>query len=87
MPKRRNGYKGDVEFYPPVKNRKKPIAYTTKATSDFLVLVASFYPGANVTELRDRLMDKTQWILNPDAVQVCDAYIEKGYGDYVPEWR
>lgn len=87
MPKRLGNYKGDVEFYPPVKNRKKPIAYSTKATSDFLVLVASLNPRMNIRELRDVLTDKEKWILDPDAVKVCDAYIEKGYGDYVPVWR
>lgn len=86
MPKR-YGVKGDVEFYSPDKKKKKPIAYSTKATSDFLVLVAAMNPGATVKELREILTDKSKWILNPDAVRVCDAYIEKGHGDYIPQWR
>lgn len=66
MPKYPKGHK-DVRFYAPKsKIGSRPIAGSTTATNDFLVLVHETYP---------------------EAVAVLDAYITRGYGDYVPEWR
>lgn len=87
MPKIPKSIKGDVAFYSPNSKRKSPIVYSTKATSDFLAIVASMNTDATVQELREILTDKTKWILNTEAVKVCDAYIEKGFGTWVPQWR
>lgn len=37
--------------------------------------------------MKELLTDRSKFILNPEAVAVLDAYITRGYGDYVPEWR
>ena len=46
MAKRRNT-KGDVAWYEP--KRKRPIAYSTKATSDYIVLLAE--SGKTISEV------------------------------------
>lgn len=53
----------------------------------FLVLVHETYPEATISRLKELLTDRSKFILNPEAVAVLDAYITRGYGDYVPEWR
>ena len=65
----------------------KDVAGSTTATNDFLVLVHETYPGATISQLKELLTDRSKFILNPEAVAVLDAYITRGYGDYVPEWR
>lgn len=84
MPKYPKNYK-DVEYYVP--GRKRRIAGSTKATSDFLVLVHLDRPSLTISQLREVITDKTQFILNPEAVAVLDAHIKAGYGNHVPNWR
>lgn len=70
-----------------VPGRKRPVASSTKATSDFLALVHEEHPAATVSELREIITDETKYIIEPDAVAVLDAHIKAGYGDVVPNWR
>lgn len=73
-----------VEFYVP--GRRRRIAVSTRATSDFLVMVHRRHPAAPLAELREIITDKRKYILFPDAVSVLDAYIKAGYGALVPRW-
>ena len=75
----------DVEYYVP--KRKRPVAGSTKATSDFLAVVHEQHPACTIRQLRDLLTDRTQYIFQPEAVAVCDAHIKAGYGDVIPHWR
>ena len=84
MSKYPKNYK-DVEYFAP--NRKKRIAGSTKATSDFLVIVHEKNPAFTIRQLRELITDRTKYILFPEAVEVLDAYIKKGYGDIIPDWR
>lgn len=84
MPKYPKNHK-DVEYYVP--GRKRRITGSTKATSDFLALVHLDRPGLTISQLREIITDKTQFILNPEAVSVLDAHIEAGYGNHIPVWR
>ena len=77
--------RNDVEYYAP--KRKRPVAGSTKATSDFLAVVHEQHPTCTIRQLRDLLTDKTRYILEPEAVAVCDAHIKAGYGDVIPHWR
>lgn len=83
MPKYPKNHK-DVEYYVP--GRKRRIAGSTKATSDFLALAHIDYPGT-IFQLREIITDRALFVLNPEAVTVLDAYIEAGYGDYIPDWK
>ena len=89
MPKYPKGYK-DVEFFAhnvkPGKKRRR-LAGSTKATNDFLVIVHEQYPNKTISQLRDLLLDKTQFIYYPEAVAVLDAYIKAGEADIVPCWK
>lgn len=87
MPKYPKGHKDVVFFVPKSKRGSRPIAGSTTATNDFLVLVHETYPEATISRLKELLTDRSKFILNPEAVAVLDAYITRGYGDYVPEWR
>ena len=53
---------------------------------DFLTLVHLEHPTLTFQQLRDLIADKTQYILNPEAVEVLDEHIKRKYGDYVPTW-
>ena len=75
MPRYPKNHK-DVEYYAP--GRKRRIAGSTKATSDFLALVHADHPTATVSQLRALLADRSRYIFEPDAVAVLDAYIAKG---------
>lgn len=69
--------KGDVQWHIP--GRKKPIAYSTKATSDLIAVLAE--EGGTIAEVQRRInFDK-------DAKAVLQAYIDRGYGDIeAREW-
>lgn len=67
--------------------KKKPIAESTEATNDFLVMVHETHPDATVMQLKELITNRNKFILNPEAVKVLDAYIEAGEGDKVPRWR
>ncbi len=84
MSKRRGGL-GDVEYHVP--GKKRPVAGSTVATSDFLAVVHDLHPAATIAQLRSILTDRSQWLPNPDAIAVLDAHIKAGCGDYVPNWR
>lgn len=75
----------DVEYYVP--GRKRRIAGSTKATSDFLAIVHEENPTATIAQLREIITDKTRYIRKPEAVTVLAAHIAAGYGDHVPNWR
>lgn len=75
----------DVEYY--VKGRKKRIAGSTVATNDYLVIVHQENPTFTIRHLRELITNRTKYILQPEAVEVLDAYIKAGYGDHVPDWR
>lgn len=84
MPKYPKNY-ADVEYYVP--GRKRRVAGSTKATSDFLALVHEQHPTETIAQLRTRLTDRTQFIFQPEAVAVLDAHIAIGQGNRVPNWR
>ena len=84
MPKFPKNHK-DVEYF--VSCRKKRIAGSTKSTFDFLVYVHEDNPTLTIVQLRALITDHSKYIFQPEAVEVFDAYIEAGYGDFVPTWR
>lgn len=84
MPKYPRNFK-DVEFFVP--GRKKRVAGSTKAASDFLVMVHELYPTLTIRQLREIITDKSKYILFPEAVEVLDAHISAGFGDHVPQWK
>ena len=84
MPRYPKNYK-DVEYFVP--GRKRRIAGSTVATRDFLAIVHEENPTATIAQLREIITDKTQYIRNPEAVEVLAAHIAAGYGDRIPDWR
>ena len=84
MPKYQKNHKDGVVFAPKSKRGSRPIAGSTTATNDFLVLVHEAYPEATISQLKELLTDRFKFILFPEAVAFLDAYISRGYGDYVP---
>lgn len=84
---KRKRIKNDISFFAHDPNRKKPITWSTQATNDFLVLIHNAYPGLSIGQLRDMLMDKTQFIYNPEAIAVLDAYIRVGEKEEIPNWK
>lgn len=62
---------GDVSWYVP--NKKRPIAYSTVATSNLIGLLAE--DGLTVQQARDALL------YDREGQGVMDAYIGLGYGD------
>ncbi len=77
----------DVQFFSRSRKRKKPIAGSTVATNDFLVYVHEEHPDYTINQLRGLLIDRTQFLPQPEAVAVLDTYIKIGEGDHVPRWR
>ena len=75
----------DVEYYVP--GRKRRVAGSTKATSDFLVMIHQEHPTATISQIREIITDKSKYILEPDAVAVLDAHIKAGHGAHIPNWR
>ncbi|WP_417342052.1 hypothetical protein [Evtepia gabavorous] len=84
MPKYPKNYK-DVEYFVP--GRKRRVAGSTKAVSDFLSIVHEDYPTFTIKQIRELISDRTRYITDPEAIEVLDAYIKAGYGDHVPNWR
>ena len=69
----------DVEWTIP--GRKTPIAYSTKAVSDSIEVMADEYPTATIKELQEKFH------YGPDEKKVLQRYIDAGYGDQVAnEW-
>lgn len=65
--------KGDVEWYLP--NRKRPVAYSTKAASDLIVLLAQEYN--TIQEIYAAIT------YDMEAKSILEIYIEKGYGSAI----
>lgn len=84
MPKYPKNYK-DVEYF--VSGRKRRIAGSTKAVSDFLALVHEENPTLTIRELRELITDKSKFIVDWEAVEVLDAHIKAGCGDCIPSWK
>lgn len=63
--------KEDVYWYIP--NRKRPIAYSTKAASDLIALLAE--EGGTIAEVQRRIN------YDVEAKAVLQIYIDRGYGD------
>lgn len=63
--------KGDVSWHVP--GRKTPIAYSTKATSDLIAVLAE--QGGTIREVQSRIN------YDQEAKAVLQAYIDRGYGD------
>ena len=61
--------KGDVSWHIP--GRKTPIAYSTKAASDLIVVLSE--DGATIQEVHDRIT------YDLEAREVLRKYIEKGF--------
>ncbi len=80
---RRRYAKHDVTFW----FNGKQIAGSTVATSDFLVLVQNMHKGATIQQLYSELQDRTKWLRNEEALAVLEAYIQKGAGNMVPQWK
>jgi predicted metal-dependent RNase len=69
--------KGDVMYTVP--NKKKPIAYSTVATQDLIVILAQDYE--TITDVYNAIN------YDQDAKDVLKKYIDLGYGDVVArEW-
>lgn len=84
MPKYPINHK-DVEYY--IAGQKRRIAGSTKATSDFLVIVHEQNPTFTIKQLYELITDKTRYILDPEAAEVLKAHIDAGYGDNIPQWE
>ena len=85
MAKRRGGGIGDVRYHVP--GKKRPVAGSSKATSDFLAIIHEQNPTATIAQLRAIITDRSLWLPNPEAIAVLDAHIKAGYSDFVPNWR
>ena len=69
----------DVEWHIP--GKKTPIAYSTKAASDLIEVMADDNPTATISELKDKIT------YDVEAKKVLQSYIDSGYGDHVAnEW-
>lgn len=68
---RKQKSKGDVSWRVP--GRKTPIAYSTKATSDLIAVLAE--QGGSIREVQSRVN------YDQEAKAVLQAYIDRGYGD------
>lgn len=82
---RRRGGIGDVHYLVP--GKKRPVAGSSKATSDFLAIIHEQNPTATIVQLRAIITDRSLWLPNPEAIAVLDAHIKAGYSDFVPNWR
>lgn len=65
--------RGNVQWYLP--GKKRPIAYSTKAASDLIVVLSQ--DGATIQEVHDRIT------YDVEARKILEIYIEKGYGDSI----
>lgn len=77
--------KYDVEYYVPGKKRR--VAGSTKATSDFLTMVHNQYPSYTISQLYALVIDRSKYIKFPEAIEVLEKHLKAGYSDYVPKWR
>lgn len=84
MPRYPKNY-ADVKYHVP--GRERPIAGSTRAVSDFLVIVHEANPAATIEQLRAIITDRQNYIPNYEAIAVLDAHISAGHGGRVPDWR
>ncbi len=69
----------DVEWYIP--NKKTPIAYSTRASSDLIEILSEDNPSATIKEIFDKVN------YDEEAKKVLQQYIDAGYGGQVAnEW-
>ena len=69
----------DVEWTVP--GYRRPVAYSTVATSNSIGVMADDHPADTIAQLRDR------FLYDAEARRVLDAYINNGYGDQTAsEW-
>ena len=74
----RTKIKGDVSWTVP--GRKRPIAYSTRAVSNLIAVLAKEY-GGTILELQARIL------YDRDAKAILQAYIDRGYGNQIAsEW-
>ena len=69
--------KGDVRWFLPL--RKKPVAYSTVATKDWILQLAQL--GGTVQDIYDSL--DRDYISNPEAKTVLAEYVKRGYGNKI----
>lgn len=71
-----NKPKGDVSWYKPKsKANSKPIAYSTVATNDLIVILSQIY---------DTIEDVYKAInYDQEAKEIMEKYINLGYGNYI----
>lgn len=84
MPKYPKSF-ASVEYYVP--GRKRRVAGSTQATSDFLAMIHQEHPSATISQLREMVADKSKCVIEPAALAVLDAHIKAGYGAHIPDWR
>lgn len=65
--------RGDVGWYVP--GRKKPIAYSSRATSDLIVALAD--DGSTIREIYENIN------FDEDAKDIMQKYVKLGFGDIV----
>jgi len=64
----------DVEWY--IDKRKTPIARSTQAVSDYVVMLTEEF-GGTVNDL----LNQTKFIWDYDARSILQEYVKRGYGD------
>lgn len=77
--------KGDVQYC--AGKRKRPIAYSTEATLDYLILVQSILPDSTVYERIDFIQNKRNIVFDKEAYEVLLAYVTYGFGNTKPIFR
>lgn len=83
MPRYPKGHT-DVQYFVP--GRKRQVAGSTIATSDFLAIIHQMNPTATISQLYTIITDRSQWLPNPEAIAVLEAHISAGYGEHIPNW-
>lgn len=81
----RNRMRKGALYYVP--GRKHWIAESTVAVSLFLAMVHETHPTFTVSQLRELITDRAQYIPDPEAIEVLNIHIKLGYGDSIPDWR
>lgn len=77
--------KGDIQYY--AGKRKRPIAYSTEATLNYLILVQSILPDSTVYERIDFIQNKRNIVFDKEAYEVLLAYVTYGFGNTKPIFR
>lgn len=74
-----------VDYYVP--GRKRKLCGSTKFISNYLTSFHNDNPTFTIKQLRELITDRSRYIFMPEAVEVLDAHIEAGYGDFIPAWK